>query len=142
LHQSSYQKSGYLDQQSTNITIIKASPSDFGSQDNTNIIVFHIPDFLTISPRPQEVATILADQNLRNKKLCSISPVGENRKSFGTPATISPPTNINDDDPTTSQETIKNHKESSLPDKLLTSNNDVSYTHQSIRNLKFQIQPI
>ena len=34
-------------------TIIKASRSDFGLQDNTNIIVSHIPDFLTLSRPPQ-----------------------------------------------------------------------------------------
>ena len=62
-------------------TIIKASPSDFGLQDNTNIIVSHIPDFLSLSPRPQEGATIQAHPNLQNQKLRSISPVGETKKN-------------------------------------------------------------
>ena len=87
-------------------TIIKAFPSDFGLQDNTNIIVSHIPDFLSISSSPQEGATIQAYPNLQNQKLCSISPVGETRKNFGTPAALFPSTNVNDDDPITSQDTI------------------------------------
>jgi len=37
-------------------TIIKASPNDFGLQDNMNIIKSRIPDFLTISLSPQKGA--------------------------------------------------------------------------------------
>jgi hypothetical protein len=49
-------------------TIIKASPSDFGLQDNKNIIRSHIPDFLTISSSPHECATVKANPNLQNQK--------------------------------------------------------------------------
>ena len=53
-------------------TIIKAPPSDFGLQDNTNIIVSHIPDFLTLSPRPQEGAT---EKNLGPRLLSPLLPM-------------------------------------------------------------------
>ena len=62
-------------------TIIKASSSDFGLQDNKNIIRSHIPDFLTISSSPHEGATVKANPNLQNQKLCSISPLAENEKN-------------------------------------------------------------
>ena len=121
-------------------TIIKACPSDYGLQGNTYIIVSQIPDFLTLSPRPQEGATIQAHPNLQNQKFCSISPVGETSG----PATLLPPTNVNDDDPKTSQDTINEpywEEESPSPDKLLTLETDDPYTRQSICNLKFH-QPI
>ena len=128
-----------------NYTIIKASPSDFGLQDNTNIIVSHIPDFLSLSSRPQEGATIQAHPNLQNQKLCSISPVGETRKKFGTPAPLSPSIHVNDNDPITSQDTMNEPyweaEDTSSQEKLLTLENDVPYTRQSIRNLKFH-QPV
>jgi len=126
-------------------TIIKASSSDFGLQDNTNIIVSHIPDFLSLSSRPQEGATIQAHPNLQNQKLCSISPVGETRKKFGTPAPLSPSIHVNDNDPITSQDTMNEpyweEEDTSSQEKLLTLENDVPYTRQSIRNLKFH-QPV
>jgi hypothetical protein len=81
-------------------TIIKASPSDFGFQDNTNIIMSHIPDFLTIMSQPKEGATISASSDLQNQKLCSISPVAENDKNFQAP----PP--LDNLDPTTSDNII------------------------------------
>ena len=66
-------------------TIIKASPIDFEFQDNINIIMSHIPDFLTISPLPQESPTILAHQNHRNqKKNCAaFPPLGKLEKISG-----------------------------------------------------------
>ena len=102
-----------------------------------------MPDFRSLSCH-QEGATIQAHLSLQNQILCSISPVGETREKFETPATLPPPTNVNDDDPTTSQQTINEphwEAESQLLDKLLNLETDVSNTLQSIRNLKYH-QPI
>ena len=126
-------------------TIIKASPSDFGLQDNKNIIRSHIPDFLTISFSPHEGATINANPNLQNKKLYSISPVAENEKKskdLDSSSSSSIPVDI---DPIQGQEDISQPywTEELTPsdDQTLTLDDDVPYTRQSIRNLRFH-QPV
>jgi hypothetical protein len=126
-------------------TIIKASPSDFGLQDNKNIIRSHIPDFLTISSSPHEGATVKVNPNLQNQKLCSISPLAENEKNshgLDSSSSSSIPVEI---DPIQTQEDISQPywTEELTPsdDRTLTLDDDVPYTRQSIRNLRFH-QPV
>ena len=121
-------------------TIIKASPSDFGFQDNKNIIMSHIPDFLQISSQPQEGATISARPNLQNQKLSSISPVAEKGKNSETPIS---PSSLDDIDPTTSDNIIEDPYWTEEPsnDNLLTLDENPPYMRQSIRNLRFH-QPV
>ena len=77
-------------------TINKAYHSDFGFQENKNIIPCHIPDFINLPSCRQEAAkpnqegtkktSILPQEgapphNFQNQKLCSIFPVPENSKN-------------------------------------------------------------
>ena len=55
-------------------TIIKAHPSDFGFQENKNIIPSHIPDFITLPYCPQEVAKPLI-KRVRSREASSLKRV-------------------------------------------------------------------
>jgi len=68
-------------------------------------------------------------------KNCVVFPPLSKLETFRYPGYSSPPTNINDDDPATSQEKINEpywEEEPTLSDKLLTLDNDVPYARHSI----------
>jgi hypothetical protein len=150
-------------------TIIKASPSDFGLQDDKNNIPSHIPDFINLpscsqegaqpkSIRPQEGATQTSIQtpegaqlksimsqerstlhNSQNQKLCSISPVLENSKNSN-PACFSEPSSLQDiEDPYWYDPDTQD--EDNNTNTLLTLPDDIPYLRRSIRNLRYH-QPI
>jgi len=68
-------------------TIIKAPPSDFGFQENNDIIPSHILDFINLPSCPQESA----EQNQEGAKLTSILPQEGVKSNLILPQEGSPP---------------------------------------------------
>jgi hypothetical protein len=117
-------------------TVIKASPSDYGFQSNTNIIPSHIPDFLTLSSQAQEGATLKSHQSLQCNDMAIVSTKEGDLNVV--------PDNIynNDlDDIEPIYQYDNDHNTYSNEENLLTLPDDVPYLRRSIRQLRYH-QPI